>query len=160
MPFQSWGDFQSRRWQIRRIKKCYRLYFGKSREERYQNKWSWYKNGVKIYADYWVSFKFLPFIQIIFTFVGACSAPTAMLGPAYTLTSTGNLAQAGFSYGSSALITSYTGKTPIENLEEIANKNLSVEKNIKKQTLESDDFYQLVLTKIKKTKDKIVLTNQ
>ena len=97
---------------------------------------------------------------IIFTFVGACSAPTAMLGPAYTLTSTGNLAQAGFSYGSSALITSYTGKTPIENLEVIANKNLPVKKNIKKQTLESDDFYQLVLTKIKKTKGKIVLTNQ
>ena len=96
----------------------------------------------------------------MFTFLGACYAPSAMIGPVYTFTSTGNLAQAGFSYGSSELITSYTGKTPIENLEEIANKNLSVEKNIKKQTLESDDFYQLVLTKIKKTKDKIVLTNQ
>ncbi len=97
---------------------------------------------------------------IVFSFLGACSAPTAMLGPVYTFSSTGNLAQAGFSYGSSELITSYTGKTPIENIEEIANKNLSLEKNIKKQTLESDDFYQLVLNKIKKTKGKIVLTNQ
>ena len=92
--------------------------------------------------------------------LGACTAPTAMLGPAYTLTSSGSVVQAGFSYGSSELITSYTGKTPIENIEEIANKNLSLEKNIKKQTLESDDFYQLVLNKIKKTKGKIVLTNQ
>ena len=97
---------------------------------------------------------------IVFSFLGACSAPTAMLGPVYTFSSTGNLAQAGFSYGSSELITSYTGKTPIENIEEIANKNLSLEKNIQKQTLESDDFYQLVLNKIKKTKGKIVLTNQ
>ena len=42
-----------------------------------------------------------------------------MLGPAYTLTSTGNIFQAGFSYGSNEMITMYTGKTPIENVKEI-----------------------------------------
>ena len=41
-------------------------------------------------------------------FMGACTAPTAMLGPAYSLTS-GNVVQAGFSYGSSELVTMYTG---------------------------------------------------
>ena len=88
-------------------------------------------------------------------FLGACSAPTAMLGPAYTFTSTGNVAQAGFSYGSNVFITSYTGKSPLENLEEISSK-----KNIQKQTLESEDFYQLVKSKIEKTKGTIQLSNQ
>ena len=96
----------------------------------------------------------------LFSMLGACGAPTAMLGPAYTFTTTGNIAQAGLSYGSDHLITSYTGKTPIENLEDITSKNLSVKKNIQKQTLQSEDFYQLVKSKIEMTKGKIKLSNQ
>ena len=96
----------------------------------------------------------------LFSILGACGTPTAMLGPAYTFTTTGNIAQAGFSYGSDKLITSYTGKTPIENIEEIASNNLSVKKNIQKQTLQSEDFYQLVKSKIEMTKGKIKLSNQ
>ena len=96
----------------------------------------------------------------LFSMLGACGAPTAMLGPAYTFTTTGNIAQAGLSYGSDKLITSYTGKTPIENIEDITSKNLSVKKNIQKQTLQSEDFYQLVKSKIEMTKGKIKLSNQ
>ena len=92
----------------------------------------------------------------VLSFLGACGAPTAMLGPAYTLTSTGNVVQAGLSYGTNELITSYTGKTPIENIKDAAtSKN-----NIKKQTLESEDFYILVKNRIKKTSGIINLTNQ
>ena len=96
----------------------------------------------------------------LFSMLGACGAPTAMLGPAYTFTTTGNIAQAGLSYGSDKLITSYTGKTPIENIEDITSKNLSVKKNIQKQTLQSEDFYQLVKSKIEMSKGKIKLSNQ
>ena len=32
----------------------------------------------------------------IISFLGGCTAPTAMFGPAYTLSSTGNIFQAGF----------------------------------------------------------------
>ena len=96
----------------------------------------------------------------IFSMLGACGAPTAMLGPAYTFNTTGNIAQAGLSYGSDYLITSYTGKTTIENIEDIASKNLPVKKNIQKQTLQSEDFYQLVKSKIEMTKGKIKLSNQ
>jgi len=95
----------------------------------------------------------------ILSSLGACVTPTAMLGPAYTLTATGNVAQAGLSYGSNELITAYTGKTPIENLEEITSKNISNKKNIQKQTLESEDFYQLVKNKIEKRKGTIKLSN-
>ena len=90
------------------------------------------------------------------SFLGACTSPTAMLGPAYSLSSSGNVLQAGLSYGTNQLITVSTGKTPIENLKEIK----PVEKNIKKQTLESQDFYILVKNKIEKTKGILKLSNQ
>ena len=96
----------------------------------------------------------------LFSMLGACGAPSAMLGPAYTFTTTGNIAQAGLTYGSNTLITSYTGKTPIENIEDITSKNISVKNNIQKQTLQSEDFYQLVKSKIEMTKGKIKLTSQ
>ena len=96
----------------------------------------------------------------IINFLGACTSPTALIGPTYTFTSTGNIFQAGLTYGSNELVTHYTGKTPIENLQEITVKNLEIEKNIKKQTLESDDFYILVKNRIEKTGSLIKLSNQ
>ena len=65
--------------------------------------------------------------MVIVSFLGACTSPTAMLGPAYTLSNSGSIYQAGLSYGSNEMITLYTGKTPIENLQKI-----SLEKGIKK----------------------------
>ena len=88
---------------------------------------------------------------LVFSFLGACSSPTAMLGPAYTLSSSGNVLQAGLNYGSNQMITKYTGKTPIENLKEIKNLSKKQTKNIKKETLESEEFYILVKNKIDKT---------
>ena len=87
----------------------------------------------------------------ILSFLGACTSPTAMIGPVYTLSSSGNIFQAGLNYGSHEMITMYTGKTPIENLQEISNIENNQINNIKKKTLESEDFYILVQNKIKKT---------
>lgn len=89
-------------------------------------------------------------------FLGACTAPTAMLGPVYTFTSTGSVVQTGISVGSNELVTMYTGKTPIENLKEINKAN---EKNIHKNTLESEDFYILVKNKIETTSSILKLSN-
>ena len=80
--------------------------------------------------------------------LNGCAQNTALLGPVYTFSSSGNIYQAGLSYGSNQMITMYTGKTPLENLEEITSENLKIKKNIQKQTLESEDFYQLVKNKI------------
>jgi hypothetical protein len=91
-------------------------------------------------------------------FLGSCASPTAMLGPAYTLTSSGSVIQAGISYGSNEMITMYTGKTPLENLQEIS--LVENEKNIQKNTLESEDFYFLVKKKIEKTNKILKLSNQ
>ena len=99
------------------------------------------------------------FVLITFIFLGACTAPTAMLGPAYTLTSSGNIYQAGLSYSSNALIEKYTGKTPIENLKELSSNNEDKTQNIKEETLKSEDFYLLVKAKIEKTSKILNLTN-
>ena len=82
--------------------------------------------------------------SLLLSFLGACASPTAMLGPAYTLSTSGSVLQAGLSYGSNEMITMYTGKTPFENIKEITMDD----KNIHKQTLESEDFYILVKNKI------------
>ena len=97
---------------------------------------------------------------LILVFLGACAAPTAMLGPAYTLGSSGNVLQAGFSYGSNELVKSYTGKTPLENLADISELDLNHKNNIQKQTLESTEFHILVKNRIKKNNQIIKFTNQ
>ena len=96
------------------------------------------------------------FWLLVSAFLSGCTSPTAMLGPAYTFTSSGNIYQAGLTFGSNEMITRQTGKTPIENIQELSvNK-----KNIHKQTLESEDFYILVKNKIDKTKNIFKKSNQ
>ena len=103
--------------------------------------------------------KKLIFALIVFGFLEGCTAPTAMLGPAYTFTATGgNVFQTGLTYESGKFIKTYTGKTPIENIQEITTRNQ--EKNIEKQTLESEDFYILVKNKIEKANNILNLSTQ
>tara|TARA_Y100001970_G_C14130003_1_gene801148 strand:+ start:673 stop:1008 length:336 start_codon:yes stop_codon:yes gene_type:complete len=101
--------------------------------------------------------KKLLIILFFSSFLGGCTAPTAMLGPAYTLSSGGNVIQTGFSFGSGELVKMYTGKTPLENIQEIGTTK---ETNIKKETLESEDFYILVKTRIEETSNILNLSNQ
>jgi len=96
----------------------------------------------------------------IVSLLGACASPTAMLGPAYTFSSSGNVIQTGLNYGSNQMITHYTGKTPIENLKEVSQKKKVQKINIKKKTLESNEFYLLVKSKIEKTSGILNLSNQ
>ena len=104
--------------------------------------------------------KKIVFGLFILNLLMGCTSPSAMLAPAYTMSSSGNTLQAGLSYGSNKLITQYTGETPIENFK---NANLiKVKKltNIEKNTLESEDFYILVKNKIEKTGSILNLSNQ
>ena len=91
----------------------------------------------------------------ILSVLAGCASPTAMIGPVYTLSSNGNVLQAGLSYGSNEMITMYTGKTPMENVKEISEK-----KNVQKTTLESEDFYILVKNNLDKTGAILNKTNQ
>ena len=46
--------------------------------------------------------------------LNACGQTTALLGPAITIGNTGNVMQAGFSYGTNMALRQTTGKTPWE----------------------------------------------
>ena len=96
------------------------------------------------------------FWLLVSAFLSGCTSPSVMLGPAYTLTTSGNIYQAGLTYGSNEMITRQTGKTPIENIQELSVSK----KNIQKQTLKSEDFYILVKNKIDKTRGIFKKSNQ
>ena len=53
-------------------------------------------------------------ILLSFTLLSACAQSTVLIGPAITIGNTGNVMQAGFSYGSNMAVKHVTGKTPEE----------------------------------------------
>ena len=89
-------------------------------------------------------------------FLNGCVQSAALLGPAYSLVSTGNIYQAGLSYGSNQAVTKITGKSPTENI-----KDLIDDKKIKAEEKESqEEFFALVKSRIEKTSKIINSANQ
>ena len=88
-------------------------------------------------------------------FFNGCVQSTALLGPSYTLISTGNVYQAGFSYGSSKVIKKMTDKTPTENI-----KSLLDNKKLKVEEVNYDEFFALVKNRIEKKSKITNLANQ
>ena len=89
-------------------------------------------------------------------FLNGCVQSAALLGPAYTLTSTGNIYQAGLSYGSNQAVKKITGKSPTENIQSlVGNKKLKVE-----EKENQEEFFALVKSRIEKTSKIIQLANQ
>jgi len=82
-------------------------------------------------------------------FLNGCVQSTALLGPAYTMASTGNIYHAGFTYGGNVIITKSTGKSMAQNIKE----GLTPKK-------EDSDFQKLVKRNIEKTRKKLNLSNQ
>ena len=78
--------------------------------------------------------------------LGGCAQTTAVIGPLYTLSTTGNIYQAGLSYGSDKAITTFTGKSSLENFEDLL--------KAKKQ---DSDLRKLVKKQIKETRKKLNL---
>ena len=89
-------------------------------------------------------------------FLNGCVQSAALLGPAYTLASTGNVFQAGLSYGSNHAVKKITGKSTTENI-----KSLVDNKKIKVEEVESqEEFFALVKRRIEKTSKVISLINK
>ena len=89
-------------------------------------------------------------------FLNGCVQNTALLGPAYTMASTGNIYQASLTYGSNQAVKKITGKSPTENIKSLTdNKKSKIdeEKNY-------DEFFALVKNRIEKTSKIIKLANQ
>tara|TARA_B100000780_G_scaffold71443_1_gene47785 strand:- start:926 stop:1213 length:288 start_codon:yes stop_codon:yes gene_type:complete len=75
-----------------------------------------------------------------------CVQSSALLGPIYTLGTTGNVHQAGLSYGSDKVITTLTGKSSLENIE-----------GLLKAKKQDSDLRKLVKKRIKETRKKLNL---
>ena len=79
--------------------------------------------------------------------LSGCAQNVAILGPAYTLVTTGNVYQSGLTYGSNELITKTTGKSTTQNIKE-----LLVPKK------DDNEFQKLVKKRIIETRKKLNLT--
>jgi len=84
----------------------------------------------------------------ILVVLSSCAQNTALLGPAYTLVSSGNVYQAGLAYSSDQAITKVSGKSTSENVKQL----LSSKKN-------DNEFEKLIKERIKKTRKKLKLSN-
>ena len=94
---------------------------------------------------------------LLLFFLNGCVQSAALLGPAYTLASTGNIYQAGLSYGSNHAVKKITGKSTTENIKSlIDNKKIKVEEEQKSH----EDFLALVKSRIEKKSKIIQLANQ
>ena len=89
-------------------------------------------------------------------FLNGCMQSAALLGPAYTLASTGNIYQAGLSYGSNKAVEEITGKSPTENIKSLTDSKKS--KIDEEQNY--DEFFALVKNRIEKTSKIINSANQ
>ena len=72
----------------------------------------------------------------ILTTLNGCVQSTALLGPAVTGASTGNIYQAGLSYSTNLIVEEVTGKTSIENFQEFLTpkeNDSEITKSVKKK---------------------------
>jgi hypothetical protein len=86
---------------------------------------------------------------VFLSFLNSCMQGTAFLGPAYTLGSTGNIFQAGLSYGSDKVVNKITGKSAIENINDLLQPKV-----------EDSEFEKLIKKRIIETRKKMNLTKQ
>ena len=92
----------------------------------------------------------------VLSFLNGCVQSTSLLGPAYTLVSTGNVYHAGLSYGSNQAIRKVTGKTTTENIKSFLDKP----KVIVEEEENYDEFFMLVKNRIEETRKIINSSNQ
>ena len=81
-----------------------------------------------------IGMKKITLIMIIFVFLGACAQSTALLGPAISAGSSGNIMQAGFSYGTNMAVKKATGKMPSEHVYTYVEEKKEEKKFKKKET--------------------------
>ena len=82
-------------------------------------------------------------------FLSGCAQNAALLGPAYTLSTSGNVYHAGLTYGTNEIIAKTTGKSVAQNFKEAL---------IPKK--EDTEFEKLVKRNIEKTRRKLKLSSQ
>ena len=101
--------------------------------------------------------KKIVFILMSVVLLTGCAQSTAFIGPAITVAATGNIAQAGFTYGTNEVIKRETGKDTMQYVSSLLkpeDKNL-LKSEDKKVTI-NEDLITLVESSIKKTRQKLL----
>ena len=93
--------------------------------------------------------KKIVFILMSVVLLTGCAQSTAFIGPAITVAATGNIAQAGFTYGTNEVFKKETGKDTIQYVSSL------LEPEDKKVTI-NEDLVALVESRIKKTRQKLL----
>ena len=93
--------------------------------------------------------KKIAFILMSVVLLTGCVQSTAFLGPAITIAATGNIAQAGFTYGTNEVFKKETGKDTMQYVSSL------LEPEDKKVTI-NEDLVALVENSIKKTRQKLL----
>ncbi|MDC0569666.1 hypothetical protein OAO17_01890 [Candidatus Pelagibacter sp.] len=93
---------------------------------------------------------------LIFLCFMGCTQGTALLGPIYTIGTTGNVLQAGASYGTTYAVKKVTGKTVNENI------NIFVNTDELKEQLKEDpnEFFRIVKKHVKKSNEIYTVASQ
>ena len=99
-------------------------------------------------------------IIISFVFLGACAQTTALIGPAITIGSTGNVMQAGFSYASNMAVKKTTGKSPSEHISLYVEEKKEEEKLKKSETKIKKEMANYLQSHIEIMRDKLNLKNK
>ena len=94
------------------------------------------------------------FIYIVASIIlSGCAQSTAMLGPAFTLASTGNISQAGLTFITNKAVEEETG------MDTVSFVSSKIEKSSSKTRLRRE-FKKLVETNFEKTRQKLILQDQ
>ena len=99
-------------------------------------------------------------IIISFVFLGACAQTTALIGPAITVGSTGNVMQAGFTYASNIVVTKTTGKTPTEHVSLYVEEKKEEEKLKKSEAKIRKEMVNYLQSHIEIMRDKLNSKNK
>ena len=99
-------------------------------------------------------------ISISFLLLGACAQSTALIGPAITVGSTGNVMQAGFSYASNMAVKKTTGKTPTEHVSLYVEEKKEEEKLKKSEAKIRKEMVNYLQSHIEIMRDKLNSKNK
>ena len=96
--------------------------------------------------------KLIPWIFLI-SLLNGCAQNVALLGPALTIGTTGNVMQAGFQIGTNQIVKNETGKDTFTYISD------AVEEDKKKKNF-NKNFTELLENRIKETRKKLNTSNQ
>tara|TARA_S200000501_G_scaffold365801_1_gene399738 strand:+ start:78 stop:404 length:327 start_codon:yes stop_codon:yes gene_type:complete len=105
-----------------------------------------------------MNFKKIILLIIVLFPLNACVQSTAFMGPGVTIVTSGNVAQAGFQYGTNKIVEKQTGKNTLSLISDTFAENYN-EKKINQTNLDEKKFHEnfkkLVEKKFYKTRNRI-----